>query len=151
MRKIILVFVMALFSQLNHAQVQKPVKWVFTSKNLGGGKYEIHLTATIASGWHTYAQNTPEGGPVPTAVAFNKNPLVILDGKTTEVGDLKKHNEPLFGVDVYEYANKLDLVQIVKLKTPKAKTTLTGSVTFMVCNNKQCLPPSEESFSIPLK
>jgi thiol:disulfide interchange protein DsbD len=38
-------------------------------------------------------------------------------------------------------------VQVVKLKG-NIKTTVAGSVEFMVCNDNKCLPPSEVPFKI---
>jgi len=52
-------------------------------------------------------------------------------------------------VDVKYFSGKVDFVQLVKVKG-NAKTNVTGSVEFMVCNDKQCLPPATEKFSIAL-
>ena len=40
--------------------------------------------------------------------------------------------------------------QLVKVKDG-VKTTVSGTVEFMTCNDKECLPPKTEQFSIPLK
>ena len=135
---------------ISFAQVQDPVNWSFLAKKTADKTYEIHLTATIESGWHIYSQSTPDGGPIPTAITFAKNPLAIMDGGIKEVGKLEQHNEPLFGVDVKQYSNKVDFVQVVILKS-NVKTAINGSVEFMVCNDRQCLPPKSEKFSIPIK
>jgi thiol:disulfide interchange protein DsbD len=67
------------------------------------------------------------------------------------VGKLEKHKEPLFGnIDVKQFSNKVDFVQVVKLKAP-VKTSVNVAVEFMVCNDKQCLPPSVKKFSVALK
>lgn len=132
------------------AQVQTPVKWSYSAKKISTNTYEVHLTATIEKGWHTYSQTTPDGGPIPTAIAFGKNPLFDVQGATKEVGKLETHFEKLFNVDVKQFSNKVDFVQVIKLKTA-AKTNVTGTVDFMVCNDEQCLPPSSQKFSIALK
>jgi Disulphide bond corrector protein DsbC len=108
------------------------------------------LTATIAAGWHIYSQTTSEGGPLPTAITFSKNPLLILSGTVKEVGKLQQHHEPLFGVDVKQYSGKVDFVQVVKLKG-KVKTLVNGLLEFMVCDDKKCLPPKTVEFSVSLK
>jgi thiol:disulfide interchange protein DsbD len=149
MKKILLVFILITLSASIFAQIQNPVKWSFTSKKMNAGKYEIHLTATIDNGWHIYSQTTPDGGPVPTAITFSKNPLVTLDGNTKEVGKLEQHNEPLFGVDVKQFSNNVDFVQTVTVKA-NVKTNSTGTIKFMVCNDKQCLPPKTINFNVAL-
>lgn len=138
------------FCSLSFAQVKDPVHWSFSSKKINATTYEIHLAASIESGWHTYSQTTPEGGPIPTSITFTKNPLVTLTGSIKEIGKLEQHNEPLFGVDVKQFSNKVDFVQTIKLKAT-VKTNVTGSIEFMVCNDKECLPPKTEKFSIDLK
>lgn len=132
------------------AQVKDPVKWAFSEKNLGNGVFELHLTATIEFGWHTYSQSTPNGGPVATSVNITANPLVESMGKAREVGKLERHFEKLFGVDVKQFSDKVDFVQKVRLKKP-VRTNVTGSVEFMVCNDQECLPPATVPFSISLQ
>lgn len=147
MKKILVFALGLLLFNLTNAQVKNPVKWNFTSKKINATTYEIHLTATLEKGWHIYSQTTPEGGPVPTSIDYLKNPLLTLDGTTKEVGKMEQHNEPLFGVDVKQFSDKVDFVQLVKLKG-KAKTALNGSIEFMTCNDHECLPPKSEKFSV---
>lgn len=73
-----------------------------------------------------------------------------MNGKTKELGKLEQRHEELFGVDVKQFSNKIDFVQVVKLKAP-VKTSVDVAVEFMVCNDKQCLPPSTKKMSIALK
>src|SRR5579875_1559752 len=104
MKKLSLLVLTVMLLNAVHAQVKDPVRWSFFSKKINASTYEVHLTATIESGWHTYSQTTPEGGPVPTSISFTKNPLLTLEGKTKEIGKLEQHNEPLFGVDVKQFS-----------------------------------------------
>ena len=150
MKKILVASFFLLASNFLFAQmVESPVRWSATSKKIGDKTYEIHLTANIASPWHIYSQTTPDGGPVPTSITFTKNPLVIKDGTTKEVGKLQQHNEPLFGVDVKQFSNKVDFVQVVKLKA-NVKTSVDVTVEFMTCNDKECLPPTTKNFTVAL-
>ena len=150
MKKYIITGIFLLATNFLFAQIQNPVSWTATSKKIDSKTYEIHLTANIDKGWHIYSQTTPEGGPIPTNFTFTKNPLVTVEGDAKEVGKLEKHNEPLFGVDVKQFSNNVDFVQVVKLKAP-VKTSVNVAVEFMVCNDKQCLPPSTKKFSVALK
>ncbi|HEY8388172.1 MAG TPA: protein-disulfide reductase DsbD domain-containing protein [Parasegetibacter sp.] len=131
------------------AQAQSPVSWSFSSKKLKDGVYEVHFTASVQNGWTIYSQTTPDGGPLPTSFKFVKNPLLTLDGKVQEPPTMKKKHEEVFGVDVHYFTDRVDFVQIVKVKG-KAKTKLTGTLEYMACDNEQCLPPAEVEFSIPL-
>ncbi len=123
----LLLFLFLVIPVFASAQVKRPVKWNYSAKKLSDGKYEVHLTATIDKGWHLYSQTTPEGGPVPTSFTFEK----------------------LFDVNVKQFSDKVDFVQVVQVKG-NVKTNLAGKVEYMVCDDKQCLPPATEQFSISL-
>lgn len=150
MRIVFFLLLATSFCVAGVAQAKDPVKWAFTAKKVSADTYEVHLTANVDKGWHTYSQTTPEGGPVPTTITFTKNPVVTLVGQVSESGKLEQHNEPLFGVIVKQYSNKVDFVQIMKVKSG-AKTVVAGSIEYMVCDNSQCLPPKTVTFSVALK
>jgi len=136
-----------LFATSVFGQSTKQVQWNFTSKKINETTYEIHMTATVNGDWHLYAQNVGVDGPVPTSFSFNKNPLVVLDPKIKEVGNLVKKKEEVWGGVVNYYENKVNFIQVVKLKG-NVKTNLAGKVEFMVCNESQCLPPSTVDFKV---
>jgi hypothetical protein len=158
--KKILMIILLLVGIRAEAQIIKPTTWSFTSKKLKPGLYELHLTATVKDGWTIYSQWTPEGGPEPTVISFDKNPNFLLGGKAKEVGTMKKKHEEAFGVDVHFYEKKVDFVQLVKVKTlsphkgdlsqKERGTTITGKVKYMTCDKEQCIN-LEEEFSVELK
>lgn len=126
------------------------VQWKFESKKLTDKKYEVKLIAMVKNPWHIYSTTTPDGGPLPTKISFTKNPLTALDGKIKEVGKLETHFEEVFDVDTKYFNNKVEFVQVVNVKG-NAKTNLAGTVEFMTCNDKECLPPKSVPFSVALK
>ncbi len=150
MKKLLLLplFIIA-FAGSSFAQIEDPVQWTYTAKKIAPKTYELHITATIGSKWHLYAQDAGEG-PEPTSFIFSKNPLVTLNGKVTEVGNLEKSYDPNFRSTLKFYADKVDFVQKVKLKST-ASTVVKGTVTYMTCNDKKCLPPKEIPFSIKVE
>ena len=128
------------------AQIENPVQWTYTAKKIADKTYELHMTAVVDGKWHIYAQDAGEG-PEPTSFAFTANPLVKLDGKVKEEGKLEKTYDPNFKSTLKYYANKVDFIQKVKLKS-SASTVIKGTVTYMTCDDKKCLPPKEIPFSI---
>jgi len=142
------VFISGVFSV--NAQLN-PVNWSFTSKKIADKTYEIHLTATMQSGWHLFSQVQPEDAVAnPTEFKINSNPLVTLNGKIKEVGNMEKFHDAKLDISANQYANKVDFVQLVKLKN-NVKTSITGSVEYQTCDDKKCLPPKTVTFSIPVK
>lgn len=149
MRRYLLLLLMVI-PFLTNAQVQNPVKWAYKLKKVNTTTYEVQITASIDKGWHIYSQTTPDGGPVPTTIKFAKNPLVTLVGAAKEVGKLEQRHEELFGVDVKQFSNSVSFVQTVKVKAA-VKTSVIGTVEFMVCNDTQCLPPTTNKFSLSIQ
>lgn len=150
MRVVFIGLLMSVLSIGAGAQVKDPVKWLFSVQKLSDGVFEIHMQATIEQGWHIYSQSTAAGGPIPTAFTFVKNPLVTVSGKPKEIGKVEKHFEPLFKVDVIQFSDKVEFVQLVKVRKG-VKTSLNGLVEYMSCNDKECLPPKEEKFALSLQ
>ena len=154
MKKIIFLFCIALFAMNLHAQKLNPVKWTFEAVKKSDKQYEIIITAAIESPWHIYSQNTPKGGPIPTKININTNPLVtIAAGKAKEVGKQEKILDKNFspkGVEVLFYSDQVQFVQSITLKGA-VKTNITGTVEYMVCDDSQCLPPTKKSFDIKIQ
>jgi DsbC/DsbD-like thiol-disulfide interchange protein len=148
MKRISLTLVLAVgFIAGAFAQISDPVKWSYNAKKIADKTYEVVISASIEKGWHLYAQETGEG-PVPTTFKFTKNPLVGgIAGNLKEKGKLQKEYDPNFKSVLKFYSNQVFFTQVVKVKTAAA-TVLKGSVEYMVCNDHQCLPPKEISFSV---
>jgi thiol:disulfide interchange protein DsbD len=145
------LFIIALMFVSCLLRAQSPVSWSFNSKKISEKTYEVHLTANIQSGWHLYSQDQPSDAiAIPTSVTINNNPLLKLDGKVKEVGSMEKFKDKNLGISAHQYSNKVDFVQLVKIKS-NAKTNVSGSVEFQTCDDKKCLPPKTVNFNIALK
>src|SRR5438309_10710479 len=150
MKKLMLVFVGLLSAHFIFAQAQNPVSWSFSSKKLSANLFEVQMVATIQPGWHLYSQVQPKDAIAePTSFVFNKNPLVNLDGKVKEVGQMEKFKDEKLGVSANQYSNKVIFIQKVKLKG-QAKTNLTGKLEYQTCNDQKCLPPKTVNVSVTL-
>ena len=148
MKKLILGI--ACFFLFSIVFAQTPVRWEYNVKRITSEQFEVTLTAIIEPGWHIYSQSTPDGGPLPTQISFNKNPLLSFNGSVKEIGALHEKHEEVFDVKVKYYNNMVVFRQLVNL-TKKVKTKVSGTVEYMVCNDSECLPPRKSSFSMDLK
>ncbi len=130
------------------AQMGNPVSWTFTAKKTGDKTYELHMTATISGNYHLYAQKN--SGDVSAAViSFTKNPLLTLQGNVKEVGKLISKYEEVWKSKVNYYEKTVDFVQVIKSKVA-VPVTIKGGVNYMVCNDRQCLPPKDALFEVKL-
>ena len=150
MKKITVVLGLLFLATQGFAQLN-PVTWSFTAKKIGDKTYEVHIKANIQQGWHLYSQNQPDDAiAIPTAIVFNKNPLLKFEGKVKEVGKVEKFHDPKLKLSANQFANTVDFVQIVKLKV-NARTNITGSVEYQTCDDKKCLPPKTVTFSAAIQ
>lgn len=127
----------------------KQVTLSYSSKKLADKRYEVSITANINGNFHLYAQDAGADGPIPTKFTYNANPLLILEGKTKELGKKITKVEEVWGGKVNFYEKTVTFTQVVVAKS-KAKTSLNGKIEFMVCNDEVCLPPAEVSFKIAI-
>jgi hypothetical protein len=65
------------------AQAPRPVSWHVKSAPHGavkpGAKFEVTVVGAIMPGWHVYALQEPDGGPIATQVGLaDGDPAVVL-------------------------------------------------------------------------
>ena len=150
MKKALLFLTIAFSAVVASAQIASPVSWTFTSKKISNNVYEVLMTANIQNGWHLYSQSQPKDAiAVPTSFEFSNNPLVQLDGKVKEAGKVEKFADKDLGVSANQYSKLVVFSQKVKLKG-KAKSNVSGNVTYQTCDDKKCLPPKTVNMSIAL-
>lgn len=149
MKKYILLFALILSCCLSaYAQILNPITWSYSSKRISNTEAIIYIKANLQEGWHLYSQTVGEGGPVATSFRFASASSYELLGRAVEPKPVKKF-EPVFMMEVSYFENSAIFQQKVKLKSKKP--IVRGKVKFMVCNDKQCLPPGEIEFVIPVK
>ncbi len=149
MKKILPFLLFLLSGHVSMSQSEKAVKWIYEVKKISDKTYEVHMTANISGDYHLYAQNVGVDGPAPTTFTFTRNPLIIMDGAVKEVGKVIKKFESVWGGNVSYYEKSVSFVQVVKLKA-NVKTNLAGRVEFMVCDDKQCLPPANVDIKVSI-
>jgi len=136
-------------SQLAQAQIERPVTWKFAAQPGAAGEATLTFTAAIAGNWHIYSQFIAEGGPEPTSFKFTPSPDYELVGKVTESPEPVKAFEKAFNMNIAYFPKRAVFSQKIRLKA--AKTTVKGTLTFMVCNDEKCLPPDDLDFSIDVQ
>jgi len=145
-KKLIVGLFLILFAGAINAQINNPVTWTYSTKKIADKTYELHMSATIDGNWHLYAQDAGKG-PEPTTFSFTANPLIKYEGKVKEVGKMEQSFDKNFNSVLKYYSKQVDFVQKIQVKSAAA-TVVKGTVNFMVCNDRQCLPPRDVPFTI---
>ncbi|GHT71495.1 thiol:disulfide interchange protein [Bacteroidia bacterium] len=128
------------------AQILEPVKWEF-GLNVNS---EITFKATIEPGWHLYDMNLQEGGPISTSFTFGTLKGAELAGKVTSNSKPVSKYDQQFGMDLRWFEKSVVFTQKIKITDP-VNFRIAGEVEFMVCDDKQCLPPVTEEFEFIAK
>lgn len=134
---------------LSVSQILTPVKWSFKVDQTKPGEATLLLIANIDRNWHLYSQDIPPKGPVPTTFRFNKSAGYQLIGNVTEPKAILE-NDPNFDMVLKYFSDKVIFRQQIKVLSSR-DFTITGSVEFMCCDDKQCIPPDEVEFSFYVK
>ena len=127
-------------------EMEDPVKWSFESEKMADDQYKIKFIAEVESGWAIYSQYNEEGGPIPTTFQLEENSDLLLIGEVVEPDDKEKKYDDMFEMDVIKLKGNVEFYQIVK--TAVSGVSLKGYVTFMCCDDTQCLPPTDVEFEI---
>lgn len=148
MKKLIIISVLTLLFCKASSQILHPIKWSYAAKKTSKNEAVIFLKATIDEGWHIYSTVQKDGGPIKTSFLFTSSKDYDLIGTVSEPKPVTKY-EKAFEMDVSYFENSVIFQQKVRLKA--ANVTVKGTLKFMTCNDKQCLPPETVSFETPIK
>ena len=132
-----------------NAKIYDPVKWSFSSEKLNDKEYNLIITAKIEKGWHVYSQFIEEGGPIPTSFKFQPSSDYKLVDKVTESPKAVTAFDKNFNMQIAWHKDQVVFKQKVSLLVPK--TSIAGTLEFMVCNDERCLPPAEVEFTIAIQ
>jgi len=151
MKKLIsLLIITIFFTAFGHAQIFKPVKWQTTTEKISESEFDLIVKATIDEGWHLYSQNVPENGPIPTSFSFkNIDGQFELIGKTTE-GEGHEEFDNVFDMNIKYFENEVVFKQRIQVLTD-AKISIHETLEFMVCDDTNCLPPTEVDIAFSIQ
>lgn len=145
-----LFFGLMILQSAVYAQIKNPVKWDMSYNQVSAQEFDLVFTATINSGWYVYSQFLDDGGPIPTSFNFEKGDHFQLVGKAKEESANKKAgHDAIFDMQVVKYAKKVTFTQ--RVKASDLKKPIVGYLTFMTCDDEQCLPPTDIDYSFELK
>jgi hypothetical protein len=123
-----------------------PVKWSFEVTETKDGHYKLIAEAKIEKNWKIYGLEELEDGPIPTSITIEKlNGAELMGGITEEIRGKISFDEH-FGLDIVSYADKARFAHTFKKTASKAE--ISGYVTFMCCDAKKCLPPTDVDFKL---
>ena len=144
-KNLFLTLMLAFVSVAVVAQPVEPVFWKTSVEEQGEGTYKITFKASIEQGWHLYDMGPYEiGGPMATAFTFEPASDYSLEGEMTAEGELIKHYDDVYMMDVGYYENEVTFSQIVK---SEQGAVVKIAAEWMCCNDENCVN-SDKDFEI---
>lgn len=124
---------------------QTPAEWTWGGST---SPSELNFKVKIQEGWHLYSQHIQNDiGPVPTSFNIEQLSGIRLVDRVSEPEPIKKYDE--------NFEATLDFFEGEVLFTQKytgvPSGPITGTITYMLCNDRMCLPPVDVPFLISIK
>lgn len=141
MKKYLLLICVAIVGVLNGFS-QNAVKWDIKIVGDNTDSPSIVATATIAPGYHMYAQNNPAGGSNPLVFKLYDVKGVKATGTFKANKSYKKEFDDIFGVDQYYYDGTVTFTQ--KLKPTEKDWSVTVDIKGQACNESGCVQLAQE-------
>jgi len=146
---------LAVGSQLLVAQgpAPQPVQWKAVRAERTGaapGTFSVELAGSVTPGWHVYAQQEPENGPIPLRVALEDSSRAEIAGTIGGTAPTRR-KDPSFELETEVYLSDFTLVVPVRLKRePDTSGPIVLNVRYQACNDHTCLPPRTVHLPVPL-
>ena len=145
--------VLLLLSATAFAAPKSPVQWHIKSAPSSakpGTRISIIVSGQIDPGWHLYAMEEPDGGPIATVVGLTEGDpadlLSVTESKPIVIDD------PLFHLRTGFFRSTVDFTLHLKID-PTAKpgpTPLHVLLRYQSCNDQVCQPPHTDTVEVPL-
>ncbi|HZJ73451.1 MAG TPA: cytochrome c biogenesis protein CcdA [Perlabentimonas sp.] len=137
-KNILIVFFVALAS-IAGAQVNDPVSWTISSKQIDSHKYQIVLEASIDMGWHLYSSELPDGGPLPTSIVFEENDSYKIIGKLVPEGKPNVEFDEVFDMELAYFDAYAKFTQIIELNDGAEGANISGEIEYQACYEDKCI------------
>ena len=131
-----------------------PAHWTVTGRPnkplTPGATFSLTLSAHIQSGWHIYALDEPDGGPIATQIGLAEgDPLILL---AVDEPAPRMVPDPVLRQPTGMFQNAVDFTLHFRVgrKPLSANAVSHILVRYQSCNDQVCLPPHTETVSFPL-
>src|SRR6266545_5023983 len=136
------------------AQPLEPVRWSVQAAPTGvtaGQVARIQIAAQIDKGWHLYALEQVDKGPLPTELTAGVAPTFTMRKTDIEGPEPERTQDRNFGVETAWYADSAVFTLPVKVAANAAAGARVIEVhaRFQACNDTLCLRPA--TVTLPVK
>lgn len=147
----VLALLIAVFTPfLLSGQILDPVKWDIGLHPGQDGQTDLVFHASVEPCWHIYSQHLENDmGPLPTYFELSLPEGVVWDQVVTECAPLTEY-DPNFMMDLNFFEEEVYWVAHLDLSEANPADSISGFLSFMVCDSARCLPPEDIDFKVAL-
>ena len=147
----VLALLIAVFTPfLLSGQILDPVKWDIGLHPGPDGQTDLVFHASVEPCWHIYSQHLENDmGPLPTYFELTLPDGVVWDQVVTECEPLTEY-DPNFMMDLNFFEEEVYWVAHLDLAEANPADSISGFLSFMVCDSARCLPPEDIDFKVAL-
>ncbi len=138
---------MVLWSAVAHSQSPEAgARWRVNVKMTSATAGEVIVKAVIDDGWHIYGTSLPEGGPISTTIDFNGSTGVKFTSPVKVSPAPHKGFDSMFNMELTWWENAVTFRRSFTVTDVDA-AQIKGSVSYMMCNQRNCMRPPVYNFS----
>lgn len=151
-RQVLAIAPLALIAASAAAQAHNPVAWsVASAPHSGvkpGAKFDIAVTGKPEPGWHLYAMQEPDGGPIATEVGIAEgDPASLLHVTASKPQTM---HDPALNLDTGVYVSAAQFTLHLQAASAPSPGPIRVLVRYQSCNNNVCLPPRTQTIPVPV-
>lgn len=139
-----LTMLFAVFALTVSAQMEDPVHFNVSQKQVSPTEVDVIFTGKIDDGWHVYSTSLPAGGPISATLTTEKAEGAKATGKLSARGKEISRFDKLFNMNLRFFEHNVTFVQRYNItgKTYHIK----GYLEYGSCDDESCLPPTQVEF-----
>ena len=127
-------------------QIITPLTWKSTLTMQNETEGVIKLKAHVEDGWHFYALQMPDDGPMATQFGFDKLEGVELVGDITPSQAPKEEFDNVFNLNLGWWGSDVTFSQKFKITSSSGRYAIEAYVYYQACNEETCVMPTKETF-----
>ena len=130
-------------------QIEDPVTWEFSlHPSETAGMHDVVFHASVDTCWHIYSQHLDDpNGPLPTWFSVELPQGAVGQGDVQECEPIVEY-DPNHMMDLKYFEEEVYWWQTVDLSGASPNDSIRGFLSFMVCDERQCLPPEDIPFAL---
>lgn len=144
LKSAVLTLLFAVLAIAAQAQMQNPVHFTVSQKQVSPTEVDVIFSGKINPGWHVYSTGLPADGPISAALTTEKAEGAKANGKLGHQGKEISTYDKMFDMNLRYFEGSVVFTQ--RYKIIASKYHIKGYLEYGACNDQNCMPPTTVEF-----